>query len=1039
MPACLTDHPVCFHVVFRQKLIAGMPKKSPKTSKPKPQDESFALAQKVWSSVQRRRPTMLDPRWYEEELLSWAMADESVKVQMFRFVDVLPMLRSPQSINQHLHEYFEDVKARLPWAARLGMNLTESEGVLSRLLSYTARKQSRQMARKFIAGETLQEIQKSVIRSRDSGFACTIDVLGEAVLSDTEAEQYQQQYIELMDHLAPLLKEQVPSTLIDEDDLHSLPRLNLSLKLSALDAHFRAVDSQGTTERIKNRLRPLLRKAIAQEVFLNIDMEQYAYRDLTMTIFSEVLMEDEFRNFADIGIVVQAYLKDWQQQLDQLLELAKARGTSITVRLVKGAYWDYETINAKQKNWPSPVFEEKWQSDAAYEQAARFLIDNADHLRPAFGSHNLRSLCTALGYAKQKGLPASAVEVQMLYGMAVEQAQAFHDQGYRVRIYMPYGELIPGMSYLVRRLLENTSNDSFLRLATETETSIEQLMQDPEAHAQQATTKSPTKTESKTSDSEQESKTELPIMNFENEPLSDFSKAEVRDAMQQALDSVREQLGKNYAIVIDNKSYDTRQQMQTVSPSKPSVTVGTFAKATAEHVDNAVTVARRAFGDWSAETVQHRVEYLGLLAEQIKERRFEFCAWMSYECGKTWEEADAEVCEAIDFCRYYGELMTHIDKGHRFDVPGEWNDYTYRPRGVAAVIAPWNFPLAILTGMTAAALVTGNTVIMKPAEQSSVVAAKLMECFQACHFPQGVVNYVPGTGEEAGNELVTHLDVDLICFTGSQEVGLEINRLAADTDSRQTGVKKVIAEMGGKNAIIVDEDADLDEAITGVLYSAFGYAGQKCSACSRVILVGDVETEFLKRFEEAVLSLPIGAAEDPGTLLGPVIDSTTQERLQEAIEAATEEAELLVSGTIPKKSKGYFVAPHVFATSDLDSDLAQKEFFGPILTVLKAENFTEALRIANQTEYALTGGVYSRSPANLKKARTSFQVGNLYLNRPCTGAIVCRQPFGGFKLSGIGSKAGGPDYLHQFLIPVNVSENTMRHGFAPTAEEPTEA
>ena len=357
---------------------------------------------------------------------------------------------------------------------------------------------------------------------------------------------------------------------------------------------------------------------------------------------------------------------------------------------------------------------------------------------------------------------------------------------------------------------------------------------------------------------------------------------------------------------------------------------------------------------------------------------------------------------------------------------------------LVAVIAPWNFPLAILTGMAAAALVSGNSVIVKPAEQASIVGAKFMEVILAAGLPDGVINFLPGIGEEVGPLLVGSPDVDVIAFTGSRQVGLTINEQAASIHGSQASVKHVLAEMGGKNAIIVDNDADLDEAVVGVMQSAFGYAGQKCSACSRVIVLADAYDEFLTRLTEATRSLKVGPAERPDCDIGPVIDEESATRILRYIEMATanEETQLVLGSIDPKLSaQGYFIGPHIFANVDPDSALAQEEIFGPVLAVFKARDIGEALAIANGTDYALTGGCYSRSPANLKRVRNEFAVGNLYLNRPITGALVGRQPFGGFKLSGIGSKAGGPDYLKHFLIPINVTENTLRRGFAPKAAE----
>jgi len=384
---------------------------------------------------------------------------------------------------------------------------------------------------------------------------------------------------------------------------------------------------------------------------------------------------------------------------------------------------------------------------------------------------------------------------------------------------------------------------------------------------------------------------------------------------------------------------------------------------------------------------------------------------------------------------YYADQIRKLAGARRVDRPGEENVYLYRPRGVAVVIAPWNFPLAILTGMTVAALATGNTVVMKPAEQSSVVAYRLMEILQNVGIPDGVVNYLPGVGEEVGPELVGSPDVHIVAFTGSRSVGLAINQAAAHAENQQNFMKRVIAEMGGKNAIIIDDDADLDEAVLGTTYSAFGYAGQKCSACSRVIVLESVYDAFVDKLVKATRDLKVGPAERPETTVGPVIDEEAFQRIQETIRHGKEFFPLLAGGDLPDLvSEGFYIAPHIFGDVDPASRLAREEIFGPVLAVIKVKDLDEAFDVANDSLYALTGGIFSRSPANLRRARNEMQVGNLYLNRGITGALVERQPFGGYKLSGIGTKAGGPDYLLQFLIPINVTENTLRRGFAPPPE-----
>jgi len=413
----------------------------------------------------------------------------------------------------------------------------------------------------------------------------------------------------------------------------------------------------------------------------------------------------------------------------------------------------------------------------------------------------------------------------------------------------------------------------------------------------------------------------------------------------------------------------------------------------------------------------------------MRERRWELAAWEVFEVGKGWREADADVTEAIDYLAYYAREMLRLAAPRETQrLPGETNIYFYEPRGVAAVIAPWNFPLAILTGMTVAALVTGNCALMKPAEQSPMMAVHLREILRQAGLPDDACQLLQGGGE-LGAHLVRSAKIHLIAFTGSREVGLEILREAYTHRPGQSNVKRVVCEMGGKNAVIVDSDADLDEAVVHIIDSAFGYQGQKCSAASRLILLEETYDRLLSRLVEAVRSLKIGPPEDPRNAIGPVIDSEAQDRIAGYIRVGKKEATCALEMHAPKE--GMFVGPVIFSDVDPQSRIAQEEIFGPVLSVIKARDFDHALAIANQSSFALTGGIFSRSPAHIEKAREEFRVGNLYINRGITGAVVERQPFGGLKLSGIGSKAGGPDYLLQFLEPRTISENTLRHGFVP--------
>ncbi len=441
------------------------------------------IGQYLFDHLNRRQASIFEKRWWEDRILSWAMGDEAVKVQMFRFVDVLPRLKTHAAVAQHLQEYFEEVSSRLPGAARLMLDWAEPNTVLGKALALNAKSNASRMARRFIAGATVEEVTATVMRLRKQGFGFTLDLLGEATISAAESDAYQQQYLNLIAGLAAQANAWPENCQIDSDDRGPIPRVNVSLKLSALCSHFRPIDPVGTTEEVLSRLRPILRAAREHGAYVHVDMEQFAFKDLTLDIFESVLTEAEFRDWADVGIVVQAYLRDSERDLKRLLAWSKKRKTPVTVRLVKGAYWDYETVSAGLRDWPVPVFLDKWESDASFERLARLLMENHTLLRPALASHNLRSLASGVAWARHLKVPIGAYEIQMLYGMASEQAEIFAEMGHRVRIYTPFGELIPGMAYLVRRLLENTSNDSFLRHSLAENVTVETLMAKPQPDA----------------------------------------------------------------------------------------------------------------------------------------------------------------------------------------------------------------------------------------------------------------------------------------------------------------------------------------------------------------------------------------------------------------------------------------------------------------------------------------------------------------------------------------------------------------------------
>jgi 1-pyrroline-5-carboxylate dehydrogenase len=512
------------------------------------------------------------------------------------------------------------------------------------------------------------------------------------------------------------------------------------------------------------------------------------------------------------------------------------------------------------------------------------------------------------------------------------------------------------------------------------------------------------------------------LIPYKNEPYLDWSDVENVEAMRAALQEVGGQLGESYPLVIGGKRLEADGEIVSVNPANPSQVVGRVAAASEREADMALETATKAFESWSRTQPEARARILLRASAIIKRRRYELLAWEAHEGGKTWAEADAEVAEAIDFMEYYSREMLRLKDGVEiYSVPGEESRYFYQPMGVGVIIAPWNFPVAILMGMSSAAIVTGNTIVMKPSEFTSVLGAKVMEIFEEAGVPEGVVNFVPGYGSEIGDYLVQDARTRFISFTGSMKTGLRINELAARQIENQRWVKRVIAEMGGKDAMIIDDSADLDAAAADIVASAYGFSGQKCSAASRAILHADVHDEVLQKVLEKARALKIGAPESPDVTVGPVISEPQFEKISSYIDVGKGEGERLLGEDPGDPEKGYFVPPTIFEVEQ-KAKVAQEEIFGPVLSVIEARDFDDALRIANDNPYGLTGGVYSKNREHLERARREFNAGNVYFNRKITGALVGVQPFGGFGMSGTDSKAGGPDYLPLHMLAKTVVE-----------------
>lgn len=951
-------------------------------------------------------PTIFDKGRWMGRLMDHAMKDEEFKLNLFRYIDVLPSLKTDAQIANLLEEYFSGVKTA-PFIIRKGIERI-SRGIMPFVAARVIKAGVKSLARQFIAGEGIQDALKTLGSLWENGFANSVDLLGEEVLSDREAGEYTQKYLRLLESLASESGKWSQDAVLENNSGGLIPRFDISCKITSLYSQLDPLDWEGSIDRAKENLRPIVAGAREAGASLCIDMEQYYSKDLIIEIFKHIL--DEFEDYHFAGVALQAYLKESKNDLVDLIKWAKERKRQVSVRLVKGAYWDYEVVSNRQRGWPVPVFESKDETDDNFEKLTRILLENSEFTRPALATHNIRSITHAIAVAEALNLPKNDFEFQMLYGMGEPLRRKLRKMGYRVRVYTPVGELIPGMAYLVRRLLENTSNTSFLRGFFAENRSFEEIIRPP----------GPKRTEAR----------EKSSFEFRNEPSADFSKAQNRDKMQQALQSVKALFGGRYPLHIAGEDVFREREILSLNPADPVAVVGRVSSADRHDAEQAMVAAGNAFLSWRNVTPADRSGALFKAAEEMRKRRFELAALEIYEAGKTWREADGDVTEAIDYLEYYGREMFRLGRpAHPGDYPGEVNDYFYAPKGIGLVISPWNFPLAIAAGMVSAALVAGNCVIFKPSSLAPVVGRQLVEAFRVAGLPPGVLQFLPGPGTEVGEYLVAHHGIDFIAFTGSKDVGLRIIRIAAAIKPGQRSVKRVIAEMGGKNAIIVDETAELDETVKGVLESALGYQGQKCSACSRVIVTEGIYDEFLTRLKDAMESIRIGLPEEPGTFMGPVIDEGALRKIQKYVDIGKKEARLFFLRE--KSGKGFFIGPAIFIDVDPLSTLAQEEIFGPVLSVMKARNIEEAINIANKTAYALTGGIFSRGPLHVRKVREGFRVGNLYINRKITGALVGRQPFGGFGMSGVGSKAGGPDYLLQYMDPRSISEYTIRRGFAP--------
>src|SRR5438094_597541 len=691
---------------------------------------------RIFELVDKHPERLFSKAGFYQRLMALSMHDERFKTQLFRFVAVLPSLRRSNEIIQHLGEYFSDSNDGFHPLVGVGVRMAR---LIPWISAPVLRWNVSEMARQFIAGRNPHEVIATLRKRRAQKIGFTVDVLGEAVVSEAEADEHAAFYGDLLEKLTRETRDWTDPL---EKNADLFPIVNLSVKISALYSQITPDAPAEAIAHVSTKLRPLLNHARDLGAVINIDMESYALKNTTLQLFKAILTEPEFKDWPHAGIVIQAYLRDSEADLLDLIEWGRTRGTRFAVRLVKGAYWDYETTKSGQNGSNPPVFLQKPQSDANFEKLTRVLFQNNSVVTPAFGSHNVRSIA---------------------------HAQA----GDRIR----------------------------------------------------------------------------------NAPLVSFIYKDSQDKMQSALREARKRLGEKHPLFIGGEKIWTDNLTPSVNPAEPTEIVGYGTEAGIDEAEHAVKAARAAFETWRWTPFEERARLLERAADILERRRYELSGVEGFEVGKPWSEADADIREAIDFCNFYAQQMRRLGRPKLTQqVPGEDSYHHYWPRGVAFVIAPWNFPIAILCGMASAGVVTGNAVIMKPSEQSIICGAMLMEVFEEAGLPPGVLNFLSGHGSVIGAPLVDHKDVDLIGFTGSREVGLKIWESAGITRPGQRELKRVICEMGGKNAMILDADADLDETIMYSIYSAFGFQGQKCSALSRLILLEEIYDRVLERLIPAAAS-----------------------------------------------------------------------------------------------------------------------------------------------------------------------------------------
>jgi len=978
---------------------------------------SDEITKKLLLNLNTYRPVLFEK--FSDFALSLTANYALLRVHLLKFLAILPSLDHDiegTEVKRILLEALKRLIVDSKRAKRLGLKGDERAlpilwtvlfyvGFLvfsifpAKLLAAVVRYKVRFMAKRFIAGETIELAEKSFKELFTTGRDVTLDQLGELVVSEKEADHYMSEVLKLVNGFSLHIAK-------GEKNTAGVLRAHVSIKVSALCSDFKPEAFDYTYGLVAPRLKKILLSGKENSVFINIDAEHYHYRDIVFKIYKKILLETpELSDYDQTGIVVQAYLRDGAAHLRDVVELAKERGLTMPIRLVKGAYWDAETVEAEAHGHDAPEFLNKEETDIHFRQMINEIYKAFPHIQLCIASHNFSDHAFAEALRETQYPDIAVIEHQCLHMTYEALSTAMAKLNWPVRNYVPIGSLIVGMAYLVRRIMENSSQVGVLTIMR--------------SHKKNMKLLSPIEVFNK---NKEEGRLTLdPSIskldgNFLNIPTLRSYLDEELDTMTESLSAYETELGKEFY----NIHKLNGDEITIKSPSDDKTVVGTIRFANKEDALSAIKVVDHDFyqGQWSNMSWIERSMIMIKASDLMHSRRNHLSALVMKESGKAVNEALADVDEAIDFINFYIREQKKVqDLGN------------YTARGPVAVVAPWNFPLAIPCGMTVSSLIAGSTVILKSAEQTPLISNELVSLLYEAGVPTTALIHLPGEGETVGQALIEHDDISSIIFTGSKPVGVHIAKTAAKRlyKNKKTGAQypvKVITEMGGKNAVIVTNNAELDETVSGILYSAFAHAGQKCSACSRVIVDNQIKAKLAQRLAEAAMDIKVGPSEDFSVFINPLISKDEKQRLQSQVKMAKAEIEEFGGKVHIDRSEdelpGHCVGPVILEVPKKRAyskeSFAQRELFAPVIHIIGVDGLDEALEVFNSVEYGLTGGIFSQSQDDIDYCVSKMNVGNIYVNRPITGARVGIEPFGGFKMSGTGPKAGGVDYMRSLQV-----------------------